>query len=272
MEPKSLRKSARRVIRRNSHRLARIVEDFQHDRLDARQERALKDISGDLTALATHFGTDKWGSHRYAQHYQRHLEHLRNRPINLLEIGVGGYANPAKGGESLRMWKQFFPQGEIFGLDLHDKSQLQEPRVHIFRGDQSDPGSLRRAAEQIGRIDVIIDDGSHLSPHVITTFETLFPLLDAHGIYIIEDLQTSYWPEWSGSEDRGAPDTSMALLKRLVDGLNHEEFVEEGYEPTYTDQHVVAAHFYHNVAILQKGFNAEGTRKQKILKDRYAGA
>lgn len=271
MDPNTLRRSARRVIRRNSRRLARIVEEFEHDRGAAHHERALREISGDLCALATHFGTDKWGNHRYAQHYQRHLEHLRDRPINLLEIGVGGYANPAKGGASLRMWKQFFPRAAIFGLDINDKSQLEEPRIRIFRGDQSDPASLRHVAQQIGRMDVIIDDGSHLSPHVITTFETLFPLLAPDGIYIVEDLQTSYWPEWQGSEDRSAPDTSMGLLKTLVDGLNYEEFVDDGYEPTYTDRHVVAAHFYHNLAILEKGSNAEGTRKRGILKARYAG-
>jgi hypothetical protein len=270
MNSQTLRTSTRRLVRRNSRRLARVIEDFDHDREVARQERALRDISGDLVALARHFGTDKWGTHRYAQHYQRHLEHLRARPINLLEIGVGGYADPTKGGASLRMWKHFFPRASIYGLDINDKSQLEEPRIRIFRGDQSDPTSLRQVAEQIGQLDVVIDDGSHLSPHVITTFETLFPLLSSDGTYVVEDLQTSYWPEWQGSEDRSAPNTSMGLLKRLVDGLNYEEFVDKDYEPTYSDRHVVAAHFYHNMAIVEKGVNAEGTRKRQILKARYS--
>jgi cephalosporin hydroxylase len=267
-----MRVTARSAIRRNSRRLARLAAEFDAQREEARTERELRRISGDLVALAKHFGTDKWGAHRYAQHYQRHLEHLREQPINLLEIGVGGYSKTDRGGASLRMWKAFFPQAQIFGMDIHDKSKLEEERITIFQGDQSDPESLRRIAERIGRLDVIIDDGSHLSDHIITTFETLFPLLAPEGTYIVEDLQTSYWPEWHGSEDRNSPDTSMAMLKRLVDGLNYEEFVDEDYEPTYTDTHVVAAHFYHNVAILEKGVNAEGTRKRNILKKRYGAA
>ncbi len=223
-----------------------------------------------LPELAALHGTDKWGQHRYAQHYQTHLAHLRDEPINLLEIGVGGYTDPTQGGESLRMWKAFFPRARVFGLDLHDKTALQEERIHIFRADQSRPDTLRLVVEQIGRLDVVVDDGSHLSPHVRTSFETLFPLLHKDGIYAIEDLQTSYWPEWQGSDDRHDPTTSMAMVKDLVDGLNYEEFVDEPYAPTYTDLHVTAVHAYHNLVLIQKGANSEGTRRRSILRDRYA--
>lgn len=223
-----------------------------------------------LPELARHFGTDKWGQHRYAQHYQRHLEHLRDQPINLLEIGVGGYTDPDRGGESLRTWKAFFPHAQIFGLDLHDKSGLEEDRIRIFRADQSRADTLRLVAEQIGRVDVVVDDGSHLSPHVRTSFDTLFPMLAKDGVYAIEDLQTSYWPEWQGSEDLQHRSTSMALVKDLVDGLNYEEFVDEAYQPTYTDLHVTAVHAYHNLVLIQKGANSEGTRRRSILRDRYA--
>jgi hypothetical protein len=268
MDLSTTRRAVRHVVRRNSRRLARVVVEFeQHKDAARRQQRQGR---ATLADLAKKHGTDKWGVHRYAQHYDRFLAHLRDEPINLLEIGVGGYSDPRKGGRSLRMWKEYFPRAKVFGMDIHDKSQLEEDRIRIFRGDQSDPESLRHVAEQIGRMDVIVDDGSHRSPHVITTFETLFPLLEPHGIYAIEDLQSSYWPEFMGSEDRESPDTSMGMLKRLVDGLNYEEFVDEDYLPSYTDMFVVAAHFFHNLAILEKGANAEGTRKRSILTRRYA--
>ncbi|GAA1789594.1 hypothetical protein GCM10009682_09490 [Luedemannella flava] len=229
----------------------------------------VRDIAHDLTRLAVHFKTDKWGTHRYTTHYQRHLGHLRDEPINLLEIGIGGYNRPGAGGASLRMWKHFFPRARIFGLDLEDKSHVQEDRITTYVGDQSDPDTLRAIARDIGTLDVIIDDGSHLSPHVILTFQTLFPLLAPSGIYVVEDTQTSYWPEWRGRQERDATDTSMSMLKSLVDGLNYEEFVDEDYHPTYTDLNVVAAHFYHNLAIIEKGVNAEGTNKRRVLKKRY---
>ena len=62
----------------------------------------------DLINLATRYGTDKWGSHYYAQHYDAHFSKYRNKKIKILEIGVGGYKDPNKGGESLRMWKEYF--------------------------------------------------------------------------------------------------------------------------------------------------------------------
>lgn len=226
-------------------------------------------ISDDLCKLATHFKTDKWGTHRYAEHYQRHLQAMKNDPINLLEIGVGGYRRPGEGGASLRMWKQFFPNAHIYGMDIEDKSHVDEDRITTFIGDQSDPESLRAVADKIGTIDVIVDDGSHLSPHILTTFRTLFPRLRSGGIYAVEDTQTSYWPEWAGSEDRTNPNTSMSTLKALADGLNYEEFVDVDYEPTYTDLNITAVHFYHNLVVIEKGTNAEGTRKARILRNRY---
>lgn len=124
-------------------------------------------------------------------------------------------------------------------------------------------------AAKIGTLDVVIDDGSHLSPDVLTTFNTLFPLLRDGGVYAVEDTQTSYWPEWGGSQDREDPNTSMSMLKRLGDGLNYEEFVDDDYQPTYTDLNVVGVHFYHNLVIIEKGKNAEGTNKKQVLTERY---
>ena len=226
-------------------------------------------ISDDLCKLAAHFKTDKWGAHKYAKHYQRYLQHLKNKEFNLLEIGIGGYARAGQGGASLRMWKAFFPNAQIHGVDIQDKSFVDEDRITTYIGDQSDPDSLLSIAGKIGKLDVIIDDGSHRSPHVITTFKTLFPLLADGGIYVVEDTQSSYWPEWMGSEDLDSPDTSMGLLKRLTDGLNYEEFVDEDYKPTYTDRNIVGVHFFHNLVIIEKGVNAEGSNKRQALKARY---
>ncbi len=210
--------------------------------------------------LATLYGTDKWGEHWYAAHYQRHFQRFRRKRIVLLEIGIGGYDDPQKGGGSLRMWRRYFPKATIVGLDYHDKSPHAERRIRIYRGDQSDEAVLRRIVEEVGRPDIVIDDGSHLNPHVIKSFEVLFPLLADDGMYVIEDTQTAYWPDFGGSSDDlvHAP-TSMRLLKNLVDGLNHEEFIKPGYVATYYDRHITALHFYHNLVFVQKGVNQEGS-------------
>ena len=214
-----------------------------------------------LPRIAMAYGTDKWGGHRYAYHYGQHFRHLRFRSFVLLEIGVGGYEDPRSGGESLRMWKTFFPRASIVGVDVEDKHGVDEPRIRVLKADQSVPEALRRVVAEVGRPTVVIDDGSHVPDHVRTSFETLFPLLVDGGFYCVEDLQTSYWPSWGGSLDRHARHTSVAMVKELVDGLNYEEFIDADYQPSYLDTHVVAVHAYHNLVVIEKGHNVEGTDK-----------
>lgn len=72
-----------------------------------------------LTVLASRYRTDKWGSHFHTPHYQRHFSKRRMEPLNILEIGVGGYAHPKHGGGSLRMWKAYFPNSNIYLSLIH---------------------------------------------------------------------------------------------------------------------------------------------------------
>jgi demethylmacrocin O-methyltransferase len=224
-----------------------------------------------LTELAQEFRTDKWGTHRYTPHYERHLAHLRDEEFTMLEIGIGGYARERQGGASLRMWKHYFRRAQVLGLDIADKSFVDQKRIRTYQGSQADEALLHRIAEEAGELKVVVDDGSHRPEHIRATFRVLFPLLADGGVYAIEDTQTSYWPEWGGSEDRHDPTTTMALVKDLLDGLNFEEFVDESYQPSYTDLHVVGVHAYHNLVIIEKGDNREGTNRRRVLRRRYEG-
>lgn len=219
--------------------------------------------------LAKHFGSDKATDHRYTQHYQRFFEPLREEQFVLLEIGIGGYRHTGQGGASLKMWKHFFPRAQIVGLDLQDKRFVEADRIKVYQGDQSDAQLLHRIVDEVGTPRIIVDDGSHYSHHIRATFDVLFPLLADGGYYCIEDTQTSYWPEWWGSEDRQSRDTSMAMVKDLVDGLNWEEFLDEGYEPSYSDLNVKEVHCFHNLVVIRKGRNKEGTRKRKLAAEKH---
>ncbi len=212
----------------------------------------------DLHLIAYLYGTDKWGYHNYIDQYQRHFRALRNARINLLEIGIGGYEKPNSGGESLRMWKKYFPHACIYGVDIFDKSGVNEKRIKTFRGSQNDPEFLAWVVNQIGKLDVVIDDGSHINEHIVTSFDVLFPLLQPNGLYVIEDLQTSYWSNYGGNSiDFNDPKTAMCTLKALTDGLNHQDFITADHSPSYFDTHVVGVHFYHNMAFIEKGLNNE---------------
>src|SRR6185503_11070328 len=135
-----------------------------------------------------------WGHHFYTPFYAQWFSDLRYKPVRLMEIGVGGYGRPNRGGNSLRMWKRYFPLGLITGIDIHDKSALQERRIHIYTGNQSDREFMERVSGIEGPFDIIIDDGSHVQSDIINSFQILFPLMVSGGIYVIEDTQTSYWP------------------------------------------------------------------------------
>jgi len=211
-----------------------------------------------LNRLGKIYGTDKFGSHFYTTHYMTHLRRFKYKKIRLLEIGVGGYDDPNSGGQSLRMWKKYFPFGYIYSIDIYDKSQLEENRIKIFKGNQIDSKFLEEITSEIGELDIIIDDGSHINEHVIGTFNILFPKLKDGGVYIIEDTQTSYWRDFGGdSKDLNNPRTIMNYFKSLTDSLNNEEFIIKNYEKSYFDKKIISMHFYHNLIFIYKGNNNE---------------
>ncbi|MDT0469671.1 hypothetical protein [Streptomyces gibsoniae] len=226
----------------------------------------------DLTELAVRCGTDKWGAlHQYPQHYERHFAPLRDRRLTILEIGIGGYDDPEKGGASLRMWKQFFPRALIYGIDIVDKRPLDAPRLTTVTADQSKPEQLIAFAERHGPFDIVIDDGSHISQDVITTFRHLFPYVrPTGGLYVIEDLHTAYWPGvFHGNDtDLSDPNYTVGFLKTLIDGLHHEEFLSsDAREPLATDTQIKGMHLYRNIAVIEKGSNIEGSPVAHMLRE-----
>ena len=223
-------------------------------RLKRFREELLSLVSpGDLTSLAKVYKTDKWGHHFYTPIYEQYFKPFRYKQISLLEIGVGGYDRPHFGGNSLRMWKRYFPEGEITGIDLYDKAPLQEKRMGIVQGDQSDPEFLKQLTQQKGPFDIIIDDGSHIQSHILASFETLFPLMKPGGIYVIEDTQTSYWPKFEGStsEMKNAP-TAMNYFIHRIHVVNRVEWLDEGQPTDIPNQGIASISFYHNLIVITK--------------------
>ncbi len=204
-----------------------------------------------LDLLAALYGTDKFGEHEYTPVYEGLMRAARRRPVRLLEIGVGGYAG-ALGGESLRMWASYFRRGRVFGVDLYDKTSLSAGRVRVFQCSQVDAPRLAALAQEHGPFDFIIDDGSHLNAHQIETFGILWPYLKDGGVYIVEDVQTSYWPSYGGGAlgTPGYEKSCMRWFKELADSVNLPEFLEParpGLDPT-----IGSIAFHHNLIVLTK--------------------
>jgi hypothetical protein len=165
-----------------------------------------------LVALHSGLVMNKWK--HYFEIYDWHFTRFREREITLLEIGVAG-------GGSLQVWRKYFgPNARIFGLDINSEcKRFESPGTQIFVGSQGDPKFLEHLAHEIGPIDILIDDGSHAYNDQLTTFHALFKHVRKDGLYVCEDLCSSYWAEeYHGGICRSG--TYVEFLKGLIDELN----------------------------------------------------
>lgn len=171
-----------------------------------------------LDDLGAKYGTDKGLRHDYLKIYETYLNSIHFDPITLLELGV-------LDGASLRMWREWMPQATIVGLD--QKPPISIDGCVVLQGQQDDPAAIAKVAEH-SPFDVIIDDASHLSSKTISSFELLWPHLAPGGLYVVEDLHSSYWQAIYGDKEANRdPDnylaaTAMNYLKRLADEVNFD--------------------------------------------------
>jgi demethylmacrocin O-methyltransferase len=208
-------------------------------------------FGAELNLFAALYGTDKFGEHDYTPVYEELMRASRRKAVKLLEVGVGGYAG-ALGGESLRMWASYFRRGQITGVDLYDKTALSGGRVSVYQCSQVDAAKLTALAQELGPFDFIIDDGSHLNAHQIETFGILWPQLKDGGTYIVEDVQTSYWPSYGGGAlgTPGYGKSCMQWFKEIVDSVNLPEFLQP--PPGKLDAGIASIAFHHNLIVLKK--------------------
>lgn len=164
-----------------------------------------------LDEIGLRTGTDKASvGHGYLDFYERFFEKLRDKPIKILEIGV-------LGGASVKMWAQYFLSGTVVGADIDPTViRFSSDRILIEIIDQSNLQNLVDLGVKHGPFDIIVEDGSHLWEHQITSLRALFPFLKDGGFYIIEDLQTNFGGMADGY--RGVANIScVEYLKKWVD-------------------------------------------------------
>lgn len=154
----------------------------------------------------------------YFDIYHRHFARFRGRQPTLVEFGVSH-------GGSLQMWKDYFGEGaRIFGIDVDPRcKEVEDEAISIIIGDQEDRDFLRTIPGRTGRIDVLVDDGGHTMSQQIATFEEMFPVVSDTGVYLVEDLHTSYWRTKDGVKFGGGlrrRSTFVEYSKRLIDHLN----------------------------------------------------
>lgn len=173
--------------------------------------------------------------HGYVEHYEKHFASIRDRVQNVLEIGV-------KKGESLRLWKEFFPNAHIYGIDIALHCQPEE-RISLFKADQSSISDLKKFLNKVNvEFDIIIDDGGHSMGQQQTSLKILYPHVKGDGFYVIEDLHTSdrkFTQRISGKHIWGADlmnvTTTLEALTNIKSGFSMEtEFIDQGTMNTIT--------------------------------------
>lgn len=223
----------------------------------------------DLNALGLMYKTDKASNwHNYTEVYSKYFEKLRYEPIKFLEIGLAG-------GCSARMWEQYFTCAELYFID--NKKEFVETyestmpgRSQCYLVDQASEASLMEFIQKVGGdFDIILDDGGHIMNQQITSFKMLFPVVKKGGLYVIEDLGTSYLTEWGGygskSNPKSGPGTTIAFLQQLIDEINsftvlpcdlpyfcadYKRYKSE--QLRYLQAHIGAIHCYNCLVIIEK--------------------
>ena len=182
----------------------------------------------------------------YFDIYHRHLERFRGRPVVILEFGVNQ-------GGSLQMWRHYFGRkATIYGVDIDPRcARLGGRRIKVFIGDQEDRDFLRNLAAEIGPIDVLIEDGGHTMGQQITTFEELYPHLTPGGVFLIEDVHTSYWPRYGGGYQKQG--TFMEYAKALADQLNAWHSREPDLVVDEFTRTTRSMHFYDSIVVFERG-------------------
>lgn len=162
--------------------------------------------------------------HNYIPAYTSLFEPIRLSVKTLLEIGIGSVENNQMGGiihtgyktgNSLRCWRDYFPNAKIHGIDIFPHT-LNEPRITTYVADQSNRYQLSKVIDSIHEpLDIIIDDGSHDGKHQVISFMYLEKFLSSSGIYVIEDIQPETIP---GMQDLSAfPEDFRAYIREKYD-------------------------------------------------------
>ncbi|HEY9293427.1 MAG TPA: class I SAM-dependent methyltransferase [Microlunatus sp.] len=183
----------------------------------------------------------KWS--QYFDIYHRHFAPYRGKKINVLEFGVSH-------GGSLQMWKHYFGKhAQITGVDIKPRcAKLAEDRIDVVIGDQGDREFLRKLGRQLGKIDVLIDDGGHTMEQQIATFEELWPRIRNGGVLAMEDLHTSYHAKYGGGLNK--PGTYIEYAKDLIDKLHAWHI--PGVEADDYTRSIAGMHVYNSIIVFDK--------------------
>lgn len=161
-------------------------------------------VKTELCNLFTIHGSDKGRHHNYSTFYNYIFSHIRDENLNIFEVGLGTNninipSNMGPGGQpgsSLRGWKDYFKNSNVYGADVDKGCLFQEDRIKTFYTDQTNKEVILECWENDTlkniEFDIIVDDGLHEYNANRNFFENSIHKLKTGGIYILEDISEEY--------------------------------------------------------------------------------
>ncbi len=181
----------------------------------------------------------------YFDIYDSLFSRFRGKPVSILEIGV------FQGG-SLNMWRDYFGEDAmIYAIDINPEClQFENDKTKIFIGSQEDREFLQSVKAQIPQVDIVIDDGGHTMSQQIVSFEELYGHIKEGGLYLCEDLHTSYWPHYGGGYKSSA--SFIEYSKNFIDYINAWHSQNENLVVNEFTRTAYALHYYDSVLAIEK--------------------
>lgn len=177
-------------------------------------DTSLYNTNNYLSELCELYGSDKgfvniekktpydWDPHAYSIIYNNLFSHCRENIKLVFECGIGtnnlnfesNMTLNGKPGASLKVWKDYFVNAQIFGADIDRNILFKEDRIETYHVNQLDQESIIKMWNNIKKkdFDLIIDDGLHNYKAALTLFLNSYEKLKKGGIYIIEDVDFEY--------------------------------------------------------------------------------
>jgi hypothetical protein len=202
-------------------------------------------------------GSDK--GIKYIRMYDILPSLIEKKNPTILEIGIGGHSAKYSGGKSLQALMFFFRKGKVIGADIIDKSFLDRSNLETYILDQNNVSQLHRLGKKYKNFDLIIDDGSHFPKHQKKSFEVLFNYLSEGGVYIIEDMKSSYRNGYGGNSNLGKGNI-VQFFKDLSHAPNSEMLKNKFLVKIKNYKNIELVCFFKSAILIKKR-----TKKHKLL-------
>lgn len=180
--------------------------------------------SKSLDELFYYYGSDKAEvfkktgavGHGYTNFYLKHLKDIKDKKINILELG-------SFAGASAAAFVKYFPNAKVFCFDINISNFKYKSRnIEVYGLDINNKITVEKTLKKIfkknriSNFDIIIDDGSHYLSDILFSINYFFKYLKTKGFFIIEDYKHPNYYKYNKNINHILVDEVLNNLKNKV--------------------------------------------------------